>query len=50
MASARDSIVAAAKRMLHEELRASPDDYESMSRLLASQLDLSVSRLFRKSS
>lgn len=50
MAGARDSIAADAKRLLHEELRASPADYESMSRLLASQLDLSVSRLFRKSS
>jgi RNA polymerase sigma-70 factor, ECF subfamily len=50
MASARDNIVAEAQRLLRDELRASSEDYESMSRLLVSQLDLSVSRLFRKSS
>jgi RNA polymerase sigma-70 factor (ECF subfamily) len=49
MASARDGVVAEAQRLLRDELRASPEDYESMSRLLVSQLDLSVSRLFRKS-
>jgi len=48
MAAARAGIVAAAQRLLREELRASPADYESLSRLLASQLDLSVSRLLRK--
>jgi len=50
MATARDSIAAEAQRLLREELHASADDYESMSRLLVSQLDLSVSRLFRKPS
>jgi RNA polymerase sigma-70 factor (ECF subfamily) len=50
MASARDGIVAEAQRLLRDELHASPEDYESISRLLVSQLDLSVSRLFRKSS
>lgn len=49
MAGARDGIVAETQRLLRDELRASPEDYESMSRLLVSQLDLSVSRLFRKS-
>ena len=49
MASARASIVAEAQRLLRDEIRASEDDYESMSRLLVSQLDLSVSRLLRKS-
>jgi RNA polymerase sigma-70 factor (ECF subfamily) len=48
MASARDSIAAEAQRLLRDELQASADDYESMSRLMVSQLDLSVSRLFRK--
>jgi RNA polymerase sigma-70 factor (ECF subfamily) len=47
MAGARDTIAAEAQRILREELHASADDYESMSRLLVSQLDLSVSRLFR---
>jgi len=48
MASARESVVTEAQRLLRDELRASADDYESMSRLLVSQLDLSVSRLLRK--
>jgi RNA polymerase sigma-70 factor (ECF subfamily) len=48
MAGARASIVTEAQRLLRDELRASPGDYESMSRLLVSQLDLSVSRLLRK--
>jgi RNA polymerase sigma-70 factor (ECF subfamily) len=48
MAAARASIVAEAQRLLRDEMQASPDDYESMSRLLVSQLDLSVSRLLRK--
>jgi len=49
MASARAGIVAEAQRLLHDELHASPEDYESLSRLLVSQLDLSVSRLLGKS-
>jgi RNA polymerase sigma-70 factor (ECF subfamily) len=49
MASARDNIVAEAQRLLHDEMEASPEDYESLSRLLVSQLDLSVSRLLGKS-
>ena len=48
MAAARASIVAEAQRLLRDEMQASPDDCESMSRLLVSQLDLSVSRLLRK--
>ena len=39
-----------AQRLLRAELHASAEDYESMSRLLVSQLDLSVSRLLRTSS
>ena len=50
MAGARAGIVAEAQRLLRDEIHASPADYESMSRLLVSQLDLSVSRLLRKSS
>jgi len=48
MAGARDSIVAEAKRVLRDEMHIAPEEYESMARLLVSQLDLSVSRLFGK--
>ena len=48
MAAARAGIVAEAQRLLRDEMQASPGDYESMSRLLVSQLDLSVSRLLGK--
>jgi RNA polymerase sigma-70 factor (ECF subfamily) len=48
MAGARDSIVAEAKRVLREEMHIAPEEYEWMARLLISQLDLSVSRLFGK--
>jgi hypothetical protein len=48
MAGARDSIVAEAKRVLREEMHIAPKEYEWMARLLISQLDLSVSRLFGK--
>ena len=50
MAGARSQIVAEAQRLLRDELHASAEDYETMSRLLVSQLDLSVSRLLRQSS
>jgi RNA polymerase sigma-70 factor, ECF subfamily len=50
MANARAQIVEGAQRLLRDELHASAEDYESMSRLLVSQLDLSVSRLLRTSS
>jgi DNA-directed RNA polymerase specialized sigma24 family protein len=49
MASARSNVVAEVQRLLRDELRASAEDYKSLSRLLVSQLDLSVSRLLRKS-
>lgn len=48
MSSARDRIVAEAKRVLRDEMHIAPEEYESMARLLASQLDLSVSRLLGK--
>jgi hypothetical protein len=48
MAGARDSIVAETKRVLREEMHIAPEEYEWMARLLISQLDLSVSRLFGK--
>jgi RNA polymerase sigma-70 factor (ECF subfamily) len=50
MANARIRIIEEAQRLLREELHASPDEYESMFRLLVSQLDLSVSHLLRQSS
>jgi RNA polymerase sigma-70 factor (ECF subfamily) len=48
MSAARDSIVAQAKRVLRDEMHIAPEEYESLARLLVSQLDLSVSRLFGK--
>lgn len=48
MASARDQIIAEAKRLLRHEMNLAPADYESLERLLLSQLDLSISRLLRK--
>ncbi len=48
MASARESIIAEARRVLREEMNVAPEEYESLARLLVSQLDLSVSRLLGK--
>jgi RNA polymerase sigma-70 factor (ECF subfamily) len=48
MASARDQIIDEAKRLLRDEMGVAPAEYESLERLLVSQLDLSVSRLLRK--
>jgi RNA polymerase sigma-70 factor (ECF subfamily) len=48
MAAAREQIVEEAKRILREEMRVDANDFDSMARLLVSQLDLSVSRLLPK--
>jgi RNA polymerase sigma-70 factor, ECF subfamily len=48
MSAARASVVAEAQRLLREEMGVAPEDYESMARLLVSQLDLSVSRVLGK--
>jgi RNA polymerase sigma-70 factor (ECF subfamily) len=43
MASARAAIIAEASRILRDEMQLAPEEFESLARLLASQLDLSVS-------
>jgi RNA polymerase sigma-70 factor, ECF subfamily len=48
MSAARTSVVAEAQRLLREEMGVAPEEYESMARLLVSQLDLSVSRVLGK--
>ncbi len=48
LAGARDSILTEARRVLRDEMRVPPEEYESLARLLVSQLDLSVSRLLAK--
>jgi RNA polymerase sigma-70 factor (ECF subfamily) len=45
MSNARERIIAEAKRVLRDEMHIAPEEYDSMARLLVSQLDLSVSRL-----
>jgi RNA polymerase sigma-70 factor (ECF subfamily) len=49
MSAARSAIVAKTRRLLHDELDVSADEFESLARLLASQIDLSVSIVFGKS-
>jgi RNA polymerase sigma-70 factor (ECF subfamily) len=48
LAAARAAVIAEAKRLLRSEMRISADEFESMSRLMASDLDLSVSRILGK--
>jgi RNA polymerase sigma-70 factor (ECF subfamily) len=45
LANARKGILAEAKRVLYEEMRIAPEEYDSLARLLASEMDLSISRL-----
>jgi RNA polymerase sigma-70 factor, ECF subfamily len=49
MASARDAIIAAARRLLRDQMQLSAEEFESLARLLSSQLDLSVSGVLRRS-
>jgi RNA polymerase sigma-70 factor (ECF subfamily) len=46
LASSREAIITEAKRILRDELQVSAQEFESLARLLASQLDLSVSYIF----
>jgi RNA polymerase sigma-70 factor (ECF subfamily) len=48
LAKARDTIIAEARRLLREEMHLSPEEFDSVAELVASQLDLSVSRLLRR--
>jgi RNA polymerase sigma-70 factor (ECF subfamily) len=43
MASAREAVIAEARRLLGDEMHLAPGDFDSLARLLTSQLDLSVS-------
>jgi RNA polymerase sigma-70 factor, ECF subfamily len=47
IASTREVILAHAQRLLEERLRLRPGEFESLARLLRSQLDLSVTRLLK---
>ena len=49
MAGARAAVIATARRLLREEMHVSAEEFESLARLLTSQLDLSVSGVLRKS-
>ena len=46
LASARETIVEKAKRRLRDEMQIPAEEFESLSRLLTSQLDLRVSQIF----
>ena len=48
MAGARAAIVAEAQRLLHDGMHVSPEEFDSLARLLTSQLDLSVSSVLAK--
>ena len=44
---ARDAVLAEARRLLRDEMQLSPEEFDSVAGLVASQLDLSVSRILR---
>ena len=48
LARARESVIREAQRVLRDEMRLSPAEFESVAALVVSQLDLSVSRLLRR--
>ena len=48
IASSREAIIAEAKRILRDQLQVSAQEFDSLARLLASQLDLNVSQIFSK--
>jgi RNA polymerase sigma-70 factor (ECF subfamily) len=49
LTSARVAIIDEAKRILRDELSVPPEEFESLARLLASQLDLNVSQVLPRS-
>jgi len=49
MANARAAVIAEARRLLRDEMEIPADEFDSLARLLSSQLDLSVSIVFGKS-
>ena len=48
LAKAREGVIGEAQRVLRDEMRLSPAEFESVAALVVSQLDLSVSRLLRR--
>lgn len=48
LAKARQAVIGDAQQILRTQLGVSPDEVESLARLMASQLDLSVSRILRR--
>jgi RNA polymerase sigma-70 factor (ECF subfamily) len=50
LAKAREEVIREAQRVLHDEMRLTPAEFESVAALVVSQLDLSVSRLLRSAS
>jgi RNA polymerase sigma-70 factor (ECF subfamily) len=49
MANARAAVMAEAQRLLRDAMRIAPEEFDSLARLLSSQLDLSVSLILGKS-
>jgi len=49
MANARAAVIAEARRLLRDEMDIPAEEFDSLARLLSSQLDLSVSAVFGKS-
>jgi RNA polymerase sigma-70 factor (ECF subfamily) len=47
LAKAREEVIAETQRVLRDEMRLSPAEFDSVAGLVVSQLDLSVSRLLR---
>ena len=48
MTAARAAVIATARKLLRDEMHVSPSEFDSLVRLLTSQLDLSVSGVLRK--
>ena len=48
LAKARDQVIHEAQRLLRDQMRLSPAEFESMAALVVSRLDLSVSRILRE--
>jgi RNA polymerase sigma-70 factor (ECF subfamily) len=49
MVGVREAVIATARRTLRDEMHVTGEEFESLARLLTSQLDLSVSGVFRNS-
>jgi RNA polymerase sigma-70 factor (ECF subfamily) len=49
LAGARAAVIAETKRLLRDEMRVPPEEFESLARLLTSQLDLNISQILTSS-